>query len=475
MAKIIGNSELLDTWSSIGLAVKPDDAKLEIGWELSEKPPHEFMNWLQKNFGEKINHILKNGISLWNAETNYEPGNLVNHNLGIWACINSHTNDEPDPTSTNWTLFPKVFSSEATPETAVLRNPSGTAKFSDPVDLENPITKNFYDERKVFVENNPPTEDDLGESGRQWFVAQNNGNEIWSVLNHDVGSIFSLATDGKNVFSAGIDSRLIASNFETGSVSWNTPGANLNPMVYSDGIIYGGDNSVTNVKTYNAETGALIWNEALASDGSGISQFLVTEDKIFCITNNRRLFSLEKTDGSTNWFVDLAAGSSFTNLILADGVLYITNSGGGILRRNASDGSSAGSSFSTGSVSSITGSTYENGLFFIFQNASNQFSILSKTGSILETKTIPTGLYANGRVSNGFFLLNSITIDGFSILSKTGVHLAFYDSVNAIPLLYYQGSVFSVTGSILKRFQGLPKHYVSDGNSWKSVSIMEGV
>ena len=102
MAQEIADSKLIDTWSSSGLIVKPDISKIIEGWQLGEQPPHEYMNWLQNTFGSKLNHILKNGVPLWNNTTQYLAGSSVQHSGNVWLCKTTNTNSAPTDANANW-------------------------------------------------------------------------------------------------------------------------------------------------------------------------------------------------------------------------------------------------------------------------------------------------------------------------------------------------------------------------------------
>ena len=102
MAQEIADSTLLDTWASGGNIVEPDISKIIEGWQLGEQPPHEYMNWLQNTFGSKLNHILKNGVTSWNNETEYLAGSSVQHNGNVWLCKTTNTNSEPTDVNANW-------------------------------------------------------------------------------------------------------------------------------------------------------------------------------------------------------------------------------------------------------------------------------------------------------------------------------------------------------------------------------------
>lgn len=102
MTKEIGTSNLIDTWGASGAKQEPNEAKKNAGWTSGERPAFQFMNWLQNLFGNKINHILQNGIPLWNTETEYLIGNVVNHNGSIYTAVSDNQNSAPP--SANWSV-----------------------------------------------------------------------------------------------------------------------------------------------------------------------------------------------------------------------------------------------------------------------------------------------------------------------------------------------------------------------------------
>jgi hypothetical protein len=102
MAKDIGDSNLIDVWGATGNVVEPDISKIDEGWQLGEQPPHEFMNWLQNTFGEKLNHVLSRGAVDWNSETPFPAGSLVIRNGRTWAAVQPNVNSEPSDSSSNW-------------------------------------------------------------------------------------------------------------------------------------------------------------------------------------------------------------------------------------------------------------------------------------------------------------------------------------------------------------------------------------
>ncbi len=94
---------LLDVWASEGDIAEPELTKIKVGWEFAELPPHDYMNWIERNFGEKINHILANGISKWHQQNQYDEGSVVNHNKTVWFANNFNSNSEPSDANVNWT------------------------------------------------------------------------------------------------------------------------------------------------------------------------------------------------------------------------------------------------------------------------------------------------------------------------------------------------------------------------------------
>ena len=95
MAKTIGDSRLTDVWADSGTVVEPPESKINVGWQLGEQPPHEYMNWIQNTFGEKINHVLQNGVPEWNSETTYRVGDITKSSGALYVALSENTNSEP--------------------------------------------------------------------------------------------------------------------------------------------------------------------------------------------------------------------------------------------------------------------------------------------------------------------------------------------------------------------------------------------
>ena len=103
MAQTVGTSNKIDVWADDGTVVEPASSKVDVGWQLGEQPPHEFMNWLQNTFGQKLNHVLQHGVPRWNDATEYGVGDFVTHNDQLYRAINVNTNSEPP--SGNWQSY----------------------------------------------------------------------------------------------------------------------------------------------------------------------------------------------------------------------------------------------------------------------------------------------------------------------------------------------------------------------------------
>jgi hypothetical protein len=101
----IGDSTLLRTWGNnppVGNVVVPPSTLFETGWVGGQEPPAEWMNYVDQQLGEKINHVLQNGGSKWNNTTAYLVGNVVQHSNSVWLCLVNNTNSAPTDVNTNW-------------------------------------------------------------------------------------------------------------------------------------------------------------------------------------------------------------------------------------------------------------------------------------------------------------------------------------------------------------------------------------
>lgn len=107
MTKEIGDSTLSDTWASDGGIEEPDLSKKEAGWLGAERPAYQFMNFLFNDIQKKINHIMKNGVPLWNTTTTYAIGNIVANDGVLYIATASNTNSEPP--SANWESLIESF------------------------------------------------------------------------------------------------------------------------------------------------------------------------------------------------------------------------------------------------------------------------------------------------------------------------------------------------------------------------------
>jgi hypothetical protein len=104
MTKTIGNSALLDAWAATGTRITPTDSELDAGWAVGQQPSAEVMNFLQGLPAEKINHILQNGIPVWNNTTPYVVSSFAQFGGVLYQCVLAHTNHQP-PNVTYWSVF----------------------------------------------------------------------------------------------------------------------------------------------------------------------------------------------------------------------------------------------------------------------------------------------------------------------------------------------------------------------------------
>ena len=102
MAKEIGNSELLEVWASEGETSTPFVSKQRQGWLFQEQPPSALMNWVHNEQQQKLNHLLKHGVSEWSANTVYERGAIVKHANTAWRALRDNTNSEPAVDNEDW-------------------------------------------------------------------------------------------------------------------------------------------------------------------------------------------------------------------------------------------------------------------------------------------------------------------------------------------------------------------------------------
>lgn len=105
MAEEIGNSNLITTWASSGDKIEPTPAKKDQGWQGGERPPHASMNFLQNEFGGKVNHILRNGIPEWNTSTTYEVNDYVKYQGVFYKCLIANSATSPLPENASWEAY----------------------------------------------------------------------------------------------------------------------------------------------------------------------------------------------------------------------------------------------------------------------------------------------------------------------------------------------------------------------------------
>lgn len=93
---------LLPIWAASGAIATPDNSKIAQGWLISEKPPHEYMNWWMNLVTWRVNHVLQNGVALWDATVTY-PANAFCRQSGLlWRALAENINTPPASNPDTW-------------------------------------------------------------------------------------------------------------------------------------------------------------------------------------------------------------------------------------------------------------------------------------------------------------------------------------------------------------------------------------
>lgn len=128
MAIEIGNQELIDTWASSGTIVEPNLTKKDQGWTLGEKPLFETMNFLQNQFGQKINYVMRSGVPAHSTSTAYIAGDVVTSGGFIWQALENNSNSVPSDGNANWTKL--INASELASQLAIAAPPGMVQAFA---------------------------------------------------------------------------------------------------------------------------------------------------------------------------------------------------------------------------------------------------------------------------------------------------------------------------------------------------------
>lgn len=89
--------------SDVGSSVQPSNSKIDLGYIL-ERPPFEYMNWVENRQDEMLDHISKNGISEWIATETFNLNGLTLKNGIIYKSLQSNNiNKDPETESSWWT------------------------------------------------------------------------------------------------------------------------------------------------------------------------------------------------------------------------------------------------------------------------------------------------------------------------------------------------------------------------------------
>lgn len=88
-------------WAESGNISLPTTEKQEQGW-VTEKPPSEMMNWVHNKQDKSIAYLLQEGISAWDAETEYTIGAFVKEGGVLYQAKLQNLNKLPSTNTTNW-------------------------------------------------------------------------------------------------------------------------------------------------------------------------------------------------------------------------------------------------------------------------------------------------------------------------------------------------------------------------------------
>jgi hypothetical protein len=103
--KIVGTPDLVKTfnWSPTNPQWSEPSASLfEDGYSGGDKALASNVNFIYKEFGEKINHVLQNGIPKWVTSKSYLIGDVVNNDGRIYQAIANNSSSEPTEVNTDW-------------------------------------------------------------------------------------------------------------------------------------------------------------------------------------------------------------------------------------------------------------------------------------------------------------------------------------------------------------------------------------
>lgn len=107
MAKTVGTSNLTEVWGSDRIAesapalTPPTLSDQRKGFVAGVAVSND-ATWAINVLGEKINHVLQNGVPTWNSETTYAVNNFVNHSGRVYRAVNITTNSTPSLVNANW-------------------------------------------------------------------------------------------------------------------------------------------------------------------------------------------------------------------------------------------------------------------------------------------------------------------------------------------------------------------------------------
>lgn len=99
-------------WAENGNISLPTTEKQEQGW-VTEKPPSEMMNWIHNKQDKGIAYLLQEGISAWDAETEYSIGAITKYNDTVYKAKLQNLNKQPDTNPANWEIAFDIYGAAA--------------------------------------------------------------------------------------------------------------------------------------------------------------------------------------------------------------------------------------------------------------------------------------------------------------------------------------------------------------------------
>jgi PKD repeat protein len=118
---------------------------------------------------------------------------------------------------------------------------------------------------------------------------------------------------------------------------YTTGGSDLSSLTIVDNVVYGGSGMNGNVFALNAVTGAKIWN---FTTGSVYSSPTIANGVVYVGNSGNRIYALDAATGAKIWdyYVGSAVNGIYSSPAVANGIVYVGSTGGGVYALNATTG-----------------------------------------------------------------------------------------------------------------------------------------